>query len=193
MPENKDNTIVSAKSGNEAAWKELVVQYSKLIWSASRRYFFSESDREDIVQEVFLRLIQCIGSYDPQKSRFSTFLTVIATRTCIDKLRKEKQRHGELFLDPKLLENSSPTFTQDAKIHSEETINILKKAIDELPADKRLVIELFYLKSLPYDQIATVMNRDKRWVGNNLDRTRQKLKKIISQANMEISLRTHRK
>ncbi len=180
MPTINADIISLAKQGNEEAWNALVIQYSKLIWFVSRKYSFSESDREDVVQEVFIRLIQCIGSYDPAISSFSNFLAVIAKRTCIDKLRQDKHRHKELFSDQK-----SPIFTQDATIHSEETNNLLKNAIDELPADKKLVINLFYFKDLSYVQIARVMNRNEIWVKNSLYRTRKKLKKIITQANMK--------
>jgi RNA polymerase sigma-70 factor (ECF subfamily) len=185
MPTINADIILLAKQGNEEAWKELVIQYSKGIWFVSRKYSFSESDREDVVQEVFTRLIQCIGSYDPEISSFSNFLAVIAERTCIDKIRKISRRSEEPFSDQKLVENSSPTFTQDATIHSKETNNLLKNAIDELPADKRLVINLFYFKDLSYAQIARVMNRNEIWVKNSLYRTRKKLKKIITQANMK--------
>ncbi len=186
MSPNKDDldVILSAQRGDEEAWSNLVTSYSKLVWSATSKYYSQFNNREDIVQEVFTRLVKSIKSYNPDKSRFSTFLTIIAKRVCIDKLRKDKIRPDE-FLPLESLEkfpvlNKVKSDSNEAK---EKTIKKLCEKMKELSTEKRLVISLFYLKGHSYKEIADIMHRDFNWVKNSIHRTRIFLKQNIDKSH----------
>ncbi len=188
MSPNKDDLdlILSAQKGEEEAWGKLVTRYSKLVWSATSNYYFSFEDREDIVQEVFLRLVKSIRSYDPDKSSFSTFLTTITKRVCIDKLRKDKIRPDELLPFEELEKFPvSKEVKNNTNDDIEKMIEKLRKKMKELPTEKRLVISLFYFKGHSYKEIADIMHRDLDWVKNTLHRTRIFLKQNIDKLNNE--------
>lgn len=182
--EDELTIIRSAQKGDEEAWNILVKRYSKVIWSATRSYTLSSEDREDIVQEVFLKLVHGISKYNPEKASFSTFVTIIAKRTTIDKVRKIIRRREDIIppedLAKLLAKLSLPSTKDPSSEEVEEMIDSLRKALNEkLTAEQRLAIELRYFKKCTHPQIARIMNRDMHWVKNTLSRTKAKLRQIL--------------
>lgn len=186
MPNNDNELAIIrvAQEGNEAAWGELVKRYNRLIWSATSKYSFSYHEREDIAQEVFLKLVKNIKYYNPDKSRFSTFVVIVTKGICIDKLRKINRNpevlspHEEEKIDIPDTNISNPIDS----IFIHELIDLINK---KLKPEERLAIKLFYFKGCSYSSISSIMNRNVHWVKNTLDRTRkylsqefQKLKNI---------------
>jgi RNA polymerase sigma-70 factor (ECF subfamily) len=169
--------IRAAQSGDEEAWCGLVTRYSRVIWSATGGYNLSFEDREDIVQEVFVRLIHHINSYNPDKAGFTTYITTITKRICIDKLRKRKV-HPEVLLPPEELKVRSYLNNHNTN-DLQSKIDILCQALEKLESDQRLVIELFYIQGFSYNQISKVMSRDYNWVKNTLHRAREYLRKFF--------------
>lgn len=175
MPQISDELklITDAQKSDEKAWSDLFAHYSKFIWSATAGFNFPFKDREDIVQEVFVKLIRYISNYNPEKASFSTYISIITKNICIDKIRKKKER-TEVF--PDVEELSSMIDSND----NQEMIDSLKKALEnELSFKQRLVIKLFYIENFSYKEIAEIMNRDYHWVKNTLQSARQYLKKVL--------------
>ncbi|MBI4651769.1 sigma-70 family RNA polymerase sigma factor [Candidatus Desantisbacteria bacterium] len=94
-----------AQEGNEEAWSSLVKHYSNLVWFAISKFNFTFEIKEDILQEVFIRIADCIKMYNPDKASFSTFITVITKRKCIDTFRKFKKYNQEISIDSEKLFN----------------------------------------------------------------------------------------
>lgn len=172
--------IMSAQKGAEGAWSALVTRYSKRIWYATYGYGFSDADREDIVQEVFSKLIKSIKSYDPNKASFSTFITTITKRKCIDKIRKPPIEEP---FEPEKLAKIPSTEKEDGDDEDiQNKVKILRQVMDkELTSEQKLVITLFYYEKCSYEQIAEIMNRNEHWVKNTLHRTRTYLRSVLTE------------
>ncbi len=124
------DVIMSAQKGNEEAWSDLVTRYSKRVWYATYGYGFSDADREDIVQEVFVKLIKSIKGYDPSRASFSTFVTAITKHTCIDKIRKPPV--PEVIFEPEKLAkipSSEKEGGDDENIQNK--VKILRQVMDK--------------------------------------------------------------
>lgn len=178
---NEDAAIIkSAQKGDEKAWDILVKKYSKVVWSATSSFKFSFEEREDTVQDVFLKLIRNINNYNPGKASFSTFITIITKRTSIDKIRKIVRRPEDPFPPEDLEKLSLPSTKDPSSEEVEEMIDSLEKTINEkLTNEQRLAIELRYFKKCSYPQIARIMNRDEHWVKNTLHRTKSYLRQLV--------------
>ncbi len=132
--------IISAQKGDEAAWSDLVTRYSKRVWYATYGYGFSDVDREDIVQEVFSKLIKSIKSYDPNKASFSTFVTTITKHTCIDKIRKPPV--PEVIFEPeKLAKIPSPEKEGGDDEDIQNKVKILRIPVAAIKRDKSIFSE----------------------------------------------------
>lgn len=168
--------IEAARCGDEKAWHYLVFRYFKVLMSATSGFGLSFEDREDVIQETFLKLISSIKNYDPKRANFITYIITIAIHSCIDKLRKKKKISDILAYDQ---ERIFFVETEQNIDDIQEKMNILQEAIEnKLKPEQKLVIRLFYLEGLSYSQIAHIMNHDYNWVKNTLYRTVEYLRKI---------------
>ena len=168
---DEQSLIEAARRGEERAWECLLKLYGKFMWAATRPYKFSYEDREDIVQDVCLQLVDAIHRYDWKQSKFSTYVATIASRACIDKLRQQNRRQ---FIDPMVHRSA-----QASKYHHEmqEKLSYIYGVIDnELDIDQRRVIDLYYRYGYTYQEIACIMNQNLDWVKNKLHRARLQLK-----------------
>ena len=169
--EDELTLIRSAQIGNEEAWDILEKRYSKVAWAATLRYNLSFQEREDIVQEVFLKLTHSICNYNPNKARLSTFIAVIAKRTAIDRLRKIQRDPVDILPTEDLEKFPSPL--EEEPSYTTEMIELLNTALNErLTTEQRLVIILFYFEKCSYKQIERLMGKDKHGVKNLLHRTK---------------------
>lgn len=79
-------------SGDSLAVQDCLSVYGGLIWSIARRMCQDRAEAEDAVQEIFIELWQVASTFDPNLSSESTFVTMIARRRLIDRMRRNKTR-----------------------------------------------------------------------------------------------------
>ncbi|MFQ5776251.1 MAG: RNA polymerase sigma factor [Kiloniellaceae bacterium] len=84
-------------AGHKAAWDRFVARYAPVIYAAVQRRLGPAGragEVEDVVQDVFVRLcakdFRLLRSYDSGRARVTTWLTVVATSTAIDHLRRQR-------------------------------------------------------------------------------------------------------
>lgn len=78
-------------NGDQAAVAQCIERYSGLVWSLARRFIAVEADAEDAVQEIFVEIWNTAGRFDPSKSAEATYISMIARRRLIDRLRKHRR------------------------------------------------------------------------------------------------------
>src|SRR5450755_3811278 len=84
-------------SGDSAAVRECIDQYGGLVWSIARRLSRTPSDAEDATQEIFLDIWRSAARFDATQGSDKVFITTIARRRLIDRLRKTS---SEPAMDP---------------------------------------------------------------------------------------------
>lgn len=94
--------LAGVLAGEKRAWDAFVAAQAPVIYAAvgkKLRPGGHGEDVEDVAQEVFVKLcrhdFRLLRGFDPARAKLTTFLTVIATTTAIDHLRRQKaQRSG---------------------------------------------------------------------------------------------------
>src|SRR5213595_1798717 len=81
--------VAWAKQGQEAAFRELVRRYERPIFSLLYRIVRDRALAEDLAQETFIKVLNAIGSYNPQ-FKFSSWIFKIANNAAIDHLRRRE-------------------------------------------------------------------------------------------------------
>src|SRR3977135_2878503 len=81
--------VAWAKQGQEAAFRELVRRYERPIFSLLYRMVRDRALAEDLAQETFIKVLNAVGSYNPQ-FKFSSWIFKIANNAAIDHLRKRE-------------------------------------------------------------------------------------------------------
>ncbi len=88
--------IAEYANGDDAAeWERFVELYTPVIRAyASMREDVNESDADDVVQEIFVRLVNVLrtGTYRPEKGRFRAYLGTMVRRLLIDRHRRALAR-----------------------------------------------------------------------------------------------------
>jgi RNA polymerase sigma-70 factor (ECF subfamily) len=102
---SEDSVDLEALSrGDKQAWDHFVGRYARVIFAAIQNRLGRSArpgEVDDVAQEVFLRLCKAdyrlLRRYDPARAGLSTWLTVVASSTAIDHLRRRKPAALEQF------------------------------------------------------------------------------------------------
>jgi RNA polymerase sigma-70 factor (ECF subfamily) len=107
---------------------------------------------EDVVQDVFFRLIKYAASFDPGMS-FPVWLYQMARNVYFD---SQTKRRREVFDHPlQELEDTEPM--PDEMVRRKQDADFLKEALRRLPADKREVLVLSRFRNLRYEEIGHIL------------------------------------
>jgi RNA polymerase sigma-70 factor, ECF subfamily len=164
---------LSFQRGDPGAFNNLVIKFKKPIYNLAFRMLNSPEDANDIAQETFLRVYQYIEGYDSQH-KFSTWIFAIASRLCIDRIRKVKGKSQELdfeYPDPRPLPEEI-VIQRQLKVEIDEAINLL-------PEKYKLVLILRHVNELTYEEISVALAIPVNTVKTHLFRGRDMLKKIL--------------
>lgn len=175
---NNENELMSRlASGDMAALGEIVKRHQDRVLAVAYRFLNDWVKSEDIAQETFLRVYKAADKYTPQ-AKFTTWLYRIVSNLCLDERRRQFKAPAPIEQAGSVATNGSEVDTAERK----ETIEIVKKAILELPDRQRLAVILHRYENLSYDQICGATDWTKSAVESLLVRAyanlREKLGKI---------------
>jgi DNA-directed RNA polymerase specialized sigma24 family protein len=97
MAEDTDTILIEAAiNGDETAFAELIRRYQNAVWGTVHRTLGRGFDCEDIVQEIFLRVLVSLKRFNG-KYPFGPWILRIASNYCIDQLRRKRTRKYRLW------------------------------------------------------------------------------------------------
>lgn len=187
-----DNTLIQkAKSGDMAAFEQLLYRYDRHVLNIAYSFRNSEDDAKDIYQEVFIRVYKGLKNFE-FRSEFSTWLYRIATNVCISYKRREN-RYDTDSLDASVYEDDESSVKLSDLIEGESTTDDLavssdyskhiNRALNRLPAQQKLAFTLKYYQGYKVKEIAEMMQcaegTIKRYLFNAVNKMREQLKGII--------------
>jgi RNA polymerase sigma-70 factor (ECF subfamily) len=82
------------QKGDVAAFAELVARHEKRLWNFIRRFVSDAATAEDLLQEVFMRVVRSAAEWQPS-AKLSTWLLTIARNLCTDNARRGAVRRAE--------------------------------------------------------------------------------------------------
>ena len=149
--ESDEYLIYAIGARNEEALRELYARYSRSAFSLARRIMRSETDAEDVTQEVFVKIWQKALDYAPARGTVSTWLMTIAHHASIDALRRRSSR------DTVQTEDGELERAPDTRVDVDNTLEnvMVTEAMNGLTSEERLLIDLAYFEGLSHSQLAT--------------------------------------
>ena len=176
--------VAEVLNGNSAAFKILIERYQKLVSHVVFRMVANRSDREDICQEVFIKVYQNLAGFHFE-SKLSTWIAQIAYNACINHLEKKRL----LLLDDPAKggeENALEQYPSDAATpdHYAETQDIatrVRSEIGKLPVHFRTIVTMYHLDEMSYEEIAEATGMPLGTVKSYLFRARKQLKDRLTE------------
>ncbi|MDY4949920.1 MAG: sigma-70 family RNA polymerase sigma factor [Clostridium cadaveris] len=144
----EQDLIFSAQNGSSYALAQLLQDNYSIVLKYLIKLTLNEHDAEDLTQDVIVKAIKNINSFDSSKASFSTWLITIAKNLWLDSVRKNNVR--EKFFRKSQNRFETSTNQVDSFIESEEVLSALKNLSDKL----RIPIIMQYNLGYSYDEIA---------------------------------------
>ena len=161
--------VARCRRGDADAWPELVRRFSPYVYAiAARAYRLSEHDAEDVFQEVFVRAWQRLDELRSDDA-IRPWLAQLTRRLAVDRLRSRAREQARADLEVEVALSAA-----DEMARLDEALAV-RRAIDELPALQRDVVERFFMQGQSYAEIATTLGIAEGTVASRICRARERL------------------
>lgn len=183
-----EQLIRQLQQGKTRALEELYRRYAKplyLFCAASTR----ASDPEDIVHDVFARVIEAADRFNPQKALFRTWLFTIARNRCIDLGRRE-EKVNTVSLEQQIGSADRKTTLQDIlpdgqenveqRLARESEIEAVRDCISRLQSDdERKALLLYYTGEKVFREIGEILGKSTSMAKNYVTAAQEKVKRCL--------------
>jgi RNA polymerase sigma-70 factor (ECF subfamily) len=168
--------------GDTTAFERLIERHQTLVAGTVARMLGSNSDVEDIAQQVFIRVWKSAGRY-VARAKFTTWLLKITRNLVFNEMRRAKRHpHLPVQIEPEAEEmplKDEATATPDASLLQAELQTEIEKAIMLLPETQRMALVLRRYEELSYEEIADVLDLSVPAVKSLLFRARTELRQRL--------------
>ena len=177
--------------GDLAAFGTLVDRHKTPIFNFVLRQIKVPPQAEDLVQEVFLRIIESASSFK-HEAKFTTWAYTIARNLCIDHMRKASyRRHASLDQRESGVAGEGPALgeqvadihprasTERTAISSEIQLKVVA-AVEALPNEQREVFLLRHVSNLPFQEIAQITGTPENTVKSRMRYALERLQEALT-------------
>lgn len=175
--------IAAVLKGRTASFESLVQKYSPRVFATARRYARRESEVEDIVQEVWLKSFQKLGSFRGD-APFEHWLMRLAVRICYDFLRSHRRNRETSFSELSEPEEDwlerVVTHPEDAPENAAAARQLVERVLEQLSPAARLIITLLEIEDRSVKEIAKLTGWSVPLVKVRAFRARAEMKKCLA-------------
>lgn len=175
--DSQHQLILEARHGSQEAFRQLVVSSQAVVYGLCLRVLCHEQEAEEAVQDAFIRAWEHLDDYDERQSRFSTWVSAIAARLCLDLLRR-KRIQPQPADEEQLRRFASETDTE-RRLESSEWVAIVRAMTAELSPKQQLVFSLRIFDDMEPTEIEQVTGMSVDKIKHNLYVARQKIKEQL--------------
>ncbi len=164
--------VKKVQAGNREAFAVFIERYKRLVAHMVARLIDNQEDREEAIQDIFVRIYQNIGTFNFD-SKLSTWVGTIAYRHAINVLKKKKRMPAS----EEIVESDAMVLEED--FENMDRATFINKCIDKLPDHYKVILTLYHLDQMSYPEIVEITGMPEGTVKNYLFRARKKLKDIL--------------
>jgi RNA polymerase sigma factor (sigma-70 family) len=153
-----DNALMARVGAGELA--KLAVLFERYHRALFRYFVSMNRDRElaeDLVQDVLFRILRYRASYDPEKP-FTAWMYQIARRANLDRINSRRAEVvGIEEFTERRPEPASAAPGPEERAARGQNLALLRRALEQLPPDKREILVLSRFEELKHEEIAAVL------------------------------------
>jgi len=181
IPDERE-LVQAARRGDFEAFNLLILRYQNLAYNVAFRILLDEENAKDITQNSFLSAYRNLNHFSG--ASFRAWLMRIITNACIDELRR-RQRHPTISLEPVSEDDEeieSPYWIADRSSMPEtvqeraELQAAIRKALEGVTVEYRVVLVLADIEGLDYNEIATILGKPLGTIKSRLARARLQMR-----------------
>ena len=185
-----EQLLEQVKKGKTRALDELYRRYAKLLYAFCANMTRSK-DPEDIVHDVFMRVLERIDNFNPQKALFRTWIFRITRNRCIDLTRREKNI-AMISLEKNARQNANEggATLKDTIADGRENVERVLTRVSEIEAvreciselkheEERQAIVLYYIVGKVYREIGEVLDKSTSMAKNYVKSAQEKVKRCL--------------
>jgi RNA polymerase sigma-70 factor (ECF subfamily) len=181
----RDEELMDRLAGHDlTAFEALYDRYGDLVYSVSLRIVGDTYVAEDVTQDVFLRVWRRPDQFDLSRGRFVTWLLSVARNRSIDQRRSQsrRMRHEALPASDEEEDALPGDNARDdpalATVLSEERAAV-RKALEALPPEQKLAIQLAYFGGMTQQEIANKLGQPLGTVKTRMRLGMQKMRNTL--------------
>jgi coproporphyrinogen III oxidase len=174
-----DLTLVQrVRSGDEAAFRQLVERYQKKVFAVALGMVKDREDAMDVVQEAFVKVHRSLDHFKADSS-FYTWLYRITVNVCIDVIRRRGGTRSDAVefderVDHDLAEANLGAVSSQLGANPEKALlrremaEKIQEALAQIPEKHRAILVLREVEGLSYEELAQVLEIPKGTVMSRL-------------------------
>jgi RNA polymerase sigma-70 factor (ECF subfamily) len=183
MERTEAELISAVVQGDAASFEPLIQKYSPRVFATARRYARRESEVEDIVQEVWLKAFQRLGSFRGD-APFEHWLMRLAVRICYDFLRSHQRNREDAFSELTGPETDwldrFVTRPESANEQADAARQLVERVLEQLSPPARLVITLLEIEDRSVKEISKLTGWSVPLVKVRAFRARVEMRKVLA-------------
>jgi RNA polymerase sigma factor (sigma-70 family) len=172
-----EELMFHVRNGVGESLGELFSRYQDPLFNFYRRLTGDRAMSEDLVQDVFYRILKYRQTYRPGTS-FRTWMYQIARNARLDCIRKEQVSKDQIKVP---LEMDIAGAVPADHVQQEQEAALLHRALMQLPEEKREILLLSRFQELKYDEIAQMLGCETGTVKVRVFRALKDLKTVFQQ------------
>jgi RNA polymerase sigma-70 factor (ECF subfamily) len=145
--------------GDAGAFGALVDRYRRPVFTLALRMLKNRAGAEDVAQDAFVKAHGRLDRYDPGRS-FGTWILTIASRLCLDVLRRGRW-HGGSLDDEDAPDTGGPADPEpgpEARAIAGDLSGRVREAVDRLPERQRAAVVMRHLMDMSYKEVAEALD-----------------------------------
>ena len=177
--------IIRILIGHKKSFEELINRYQKLVVSIVMRFTNNQYDREEVSQEIFIKVYQNLSHFRFQ-SKLSTWIGKVAYNHCLNYVKKNsKYAETDLIEEAEEFKDLDRSYQKldlfENEIEKKEIHSLVIEQLNQLPKLYQTILNLFHMQEMSYAEISEILSLPEGTVKSYLFRSRKLLKeKLLS-------------
>lgn len=177
---NEFELIRLSQKGDGEAFRKLIEQYRRQLFGYLFKILKDKLNAEDAFQETMYKVWKNIVNYN-EKAKFASWLFSIAHNSAMDSIRKNNIRIHDTFNEEFMQRDQGND--PHSELIAEETQNLLRTAVDQLPVKQQRVFIMRQETGLSFKEISEALNEPLNSVLSHMRYASKKIKKFLEEKN----------
>lgn len=166
------------QQGDRFAAEKIFGHFSPIIFHYIVKRISNRETSEELTQEIFLKIIKKIETFNKNQGNFSAWTWKIVKNTLIDFYRGKKEIIITNFID-----TYNNIASEDSHLENKLRIGDITRKIRSFSPEEQTIFNLYFISDLSYKEIAEITGKSEGSLRTSIHRINNKLRKSLDEQN----------